>query len=111
MPINPDHGPECNGVHSESGPVAEWCPVARERHNARQRGYDAARRAERKAKGLCRDCGQPVWQGAARCRACLDRDHDQVFKYLGTAKGIMTRQRQNSKEARARLDDYKGSGI
>jgi len=69
------------------------------------------RRTERKAKGLCIDCGQPVWQGALRCRTCLDKQHDRQFKYEGTASGIMTRQRRNSKEARARLDDYKGSGI
>ncbi len=44
MPINPDHGDECNGVHNGSRPRAEQCPVSADLARAGQLAQKADRR-------------------------------------------------------------------
>ncbi len=54
--------------------MARVTPLTREqrdRYNATQRVYNAARRAQWKANGLCQRCGhEPVPAGTASCAAC-----------------------------------------
>ena len=37
MPINPEHGDVCTGVHDNNKPSAEMCPVAAKRNRERKR--------------------------------------------------------------------------
>ena len=47
--------------------------VRDEAYNKKQREKQASLRAERKALGLCRDCGKPKPEGQTRCGDCVQR--------------------------------------
>jgi hypothetical protein len=101
MPARKTDCPECHGAkpHRTSNPVANQCPLARERHlrrmreaqrarradpkcRERDREYDRKRRRELLAVGLCTGCRTREAEfGITQCLRCCR--HHAERKYLG----------------------------
>ncbi len=56
--------------------------VRDEAYNKKQREKQASLRAERKALGLCRDCGKPKPEGQTRCGDCIQRRSQYWLRHV-----------------------------
>ena len=56
--------------------------VRNEAYKKKQREAQASLRAERKALGLCRDCGKPKPEGQTRCADCIQKHRQYWQRYV-----------------------------
>ena len=61
--------------------------VRNEAYKKKQREKQASQRAERKALGLCRDCGKPKPEGQYRCDDCVQKH--RRYRLISVAKSAM----------------------